>query len=222
MKILVAIESCERDLNKMHHVALRDTWGRDLNGWADLRFFVGRGGCSLGGDEIRLDAPDDYDGLPLKTKALAKWVVEQQYDHVFKCDTDTFVRVDLLRQSGFEGHDYTGRFGAGYNGSMLPHFDDCRLREIGPIWPYASGGVGYFLSRHACEIVSEMPLVHWAEDFCVGQVLGPRIASGELKSRNPEKFDGHVAWHYCTQGRNRAFDPRWLREAYRHGRPMYL
>jgi hypothetical protein len=184
------------------HTAIRETWGADLVGKADLRFFVGRGDAQLLGDERRLNVPDDYQSLPFKTAAICSWTIFAGYDHVFKADTDTCILPDRLLDCGWETADYLGKF----------------FQREDFAYPYAEGGNGYFLSRRACELVADMPVVHWAEDLCVGQVLGPAIQDNKLIKLEPLRFD-----RYCTRHRRHAIDnddrtvsvPRWMKRHYR-------
>jgi hypothetical protein len=203
MRLLVAVESCERDLVNGCHTAIRETWGKDFAGKADVRFFVGSGSAQLLADEIRLDAPDDYESLPFKTKALLRWAVEQGYDYLYKCDTDTCVLADRLLSCGFEHADYTGHF----------------AQPTSCLWPFASGGNGYFLSRRACKFVMDKTPDHWAEDLWVGQVLGPAIyQANAMTALNPVRFDRYVAKHdghaEPESGRARDSVPQWMREHY--------
>jgi hypothetical protein len=170
-KVLIAILSC--NTQDVQDQVCRDTWltgcsVREL--WQmDYKFFRGH---SLSGkrDEIYLPVQDDYFSLPHKTKALAVFALNFQYDYVFKCDNDTYVCLPRLLASGFEKHDYSGyRWGGpiAYYGAQQPF--------------YASGGSGYWLSRRALEIIaaSEMRSDFTAkghrsvcgEDLQVGQAL---------------------------------------------------
>jgi hypothetical protein len=59
-------------------------------------------------DEIILSCPDDYFHLPYKVRAMHRWALTQDFDYVYKADTDTYVDVDRLMSSGFEQHDFVG------------------------------------------------------------------------------------------------------------------
>lgn len=220
MKTLIAVESCARDLHS--HDVIRETWGRDVVG-ADLRFFVGAGNGALKPDEVRLNAPDDYDGLTLKTKALAQWAVQNGYDAIFKMDTDTFIVPARLLACGFERYDYVGKVcpgGAKFNGSKVSGFLDWRNVVVPEVWPYMSG-LGYWLSRRAAELVVNMPIVHWAEDLCVGQVLGPHISDGKLTTFVPERYEGYCVWHGGDDVKKTSNLDRWLRFSYARGEPRW-
>ena len=136
---LIAVKSCWRESGNGFNRAVRDTWGKDVKG-ADVGFFLGRFGLAGREAEIVLDCPDDYNGLPYKTKAICKWVWNHDYTHLFACDTDTFVMPERLLNSGFENYDYVGHF----NGPRgIPNV------VYGKCYSWASGGSGYWLSRKA-------------------------------------------------------------------------
>jgi hypothetical protein len=123
------------------------------------RIFYGRGADRAPrADEVFLDAPDDYLGLPEKCRQLFRWALEQGFDYVFKCDDDTGIVVARLLKSGFEQFDYSG----------FPNV-------VGGL-TYASGGGGYWLSRRAMEIVVKgerdtRDSIGWAEDWTTGRLL---------------------------------------------------
>ena len=229
MKLLVAVKSCIRDKANGCHDAIRETWGKDFPSNVDVRFFVGNGGLSAllrGDDEVQVNADDTLVALPIKVRKMAEWSIEQGYDYTYFCDVDTFIIPKRLLASGFENYDYFGRFMIDGVPQLIKNFQDGRLGMLHDVWNYASGGVGYFLSRKAAELISTMVPVHYAEDYSVGQVLGPLTMSGELKVAYPANFDRYVAWHYCTWGKTRycwpnsvGFNPQWMRESYKKGQP---
>jgi hypothetical protein len=229
VKLLVAVKSCNRDKANGCHQAIRETWGKDFPANVDVRFFVGSGGLSddwLLTDEIRVNADDTLVALPVKVRKMAEWSVEHGYDYSYFCDVDTFVIPKRLLASGFENYDYFGRFMISGVPQLIKDFKDGRLGTVHNVWNYASGGVGYFLSYKAAELIATMIPVHYAEDFSVGQVLGPLTNSGELKVAYPPKFDLYCAWHYCTWGKTRycwpnsvGFNPQWMRDSYKKGQP---
>lgn len=77
---------------------------------------------------VSVPAPDDSAGLPAKVLCLIEWAIAEDFDFVFKCEDDTYVRPERLLASGFDRHDYIGSTGN---------------RR------YAHGGAGYWLSRRA-------------------------------------------------------------------------
>jgi hypothetical protein len=219
--MLICVKSCERDALNGANQAIRETWGKDR-----AIFFLGATNIQPKNDEFVLDCPDDYDSLPLKTRAIAKVVSGKEYPFAFLCDTDTFVIPERLLKSGFQEYDYMGLFGTGYNTDG--HFDhkitgpwDRKAPDMmmNDVYPWASGGHGYCLSLAAMRMVASTEPMHWAEDFCVGQILGPAIEAGILTSYNHPRFNGYVVDHWSTTGQNKAYDPQWMRDRYREGLP---
>ena len=220
MRLLIAIKSCERDCQNGSNQAVRDTWANYFPA-VDIRFFVGRGRLDLLPDEIRVDAPDDYNGLPLKTRGIAEWAARNCYDFTFLCDTDTFVRPELLT-CGFEKYDYAGYYhDRNIAGRMFTEYKDDRHQVLRNGYWWASGGVGYFLSKRACEAIAAATPTHWAEDLWVGQVLGAMHHRGQLKNAGLEAFNGIVAWHFSKRAGRDLDHKAWLREAYKYGRPVW-
>lgn len=178
--------------------AVRETWAKYLPAferYVHLRFFYGQpaDGRKPFNDEIFLDVPDDYTRLPHKVKAIFHWALAKGYDYVFKCDDDTFVYLDRLMASGFEGHDYVGY--------CYPSHGN-----------YISGGTGYWLSRKAMQIIVNAPQPEtWAEDRWVGETLGKSGISPTRDARYLPGFSRHyvelekvpeghsyVSFHACT------------------------
>jgi hypothetical protein len=221
-KLLICVKSCERDILNGANRAIYETWGN----WLTTLFFVGSTNVHHSNDEVILECPDDYDGLPFKTREIAKFGLKTKFTHLFFCDIDTFVVPERLLECGFEQYDYMGLFGEGYNSEG--HFDhkisgpwdrkapDMMMRDV---YPWASGGHGYFLSRQALKLVASTEPMHWAEDFCVGQILGPAIEAGLLTSYNHPRFNGYVVDHFSGTGQGKVYSPDWMRDRYREGLP---
>lgn len=214
MKLLLAIKGCRRDVLNGFHQAIRETWMKDVEG-ADAFFFVGGGTATDNQDEIGLACPDEYMGLPHKTKTILHWSLEHGYDFTFLCDTDTYVIPSRLLNSGFQHHDLTGLF----NGAIgMPNATEGRY------WAWISGGNGYWLSRRAARIVVEHQIgSEWAEDRMVGQALGSLFRDGSLQAHSHQGYGYYfdadywrtdITSHYCTSGMRREFDPVWMRNKY--------
>jgi hypothetical protein len=208
-KALIAIAGCERDARNGYNQAIRDTWKKAVSG-ADFLFFVGQGDIPLASDEIRIAAPDDYKSLPYKTKAILNWSIEHGYDHTFKCDTDTFVYPSRLLASGFENYDYSGWF----NG--VPNQRCVTDRQW---YTWASGGIGYWLSRKAAQIVVAQEPHHWAEDLWVGQVLShkpisifhdPRYWTEDINTQ----ISIHLGFGKQAEGAKRSYSTQQMYEKY--------
>lgn len=218
MKLLIAVKSCIRDLLAGHHDAIRETWGKDFEGLADVRFFTGSGGPFTLKDETRLDVNDDYDSLPFKARAICDWMLGTvwtmniPYTHVFLCDNDTFVKPSLLMASGFEKYDYSGLFNIGEprSGRTFPYIDE-KNNVIDKCYPWASGGYGYFLSQKAAtEVAMSYPL-SWAEDLSVGMILGPLVAKRKLSA---DRIDiaSKATWHIFKTAKYPVTTPEAIRE----------
>lgn len=223
MKLLVAIKSCQRDLELGFHEAIRDTWGKDflhkIAANTEVRYFIGNGTTRYY-DEVQLTCADDYLGLPRKTQEICKWAGDR-YDHIFLCDNDTFVKPVELMQSGFINYDYSGYF-CGGQGEVHTRFDyKDHMGEYPQSYPWCSGGIGYFLSQKAADIVARTSPTVWAEDMYVGQVLGPWIESNVLKAGHIE-INNVATWHHRESKMYPKFTPDMLRRIYRDGDPQKL
>ncbi len=102
-------------------------------------------------DEIMLPVADDYMHLPYKVRALHRWAATQDFDYIYKCDTDTYVNLERLMNSGFEEYDLSGG----------------QTQAPGNI----AGGGGYWLSRKASQLLLDAPIKYWAEDGWVTDVM---------------------------------------------------
>lgn len=171
-RLLIAVMSCQRDRAIGHHETIRQRWGNTLSDVSDVRFFVGGPEPNdLLSDEIWLDVPDGYLQLSLKTKAICAWVLEHDYDFLFKCDCDTSILLRRFRSYEYRGFDYVGRFYGGAPGTPGT----------------AAWGPGYFLSRKACKLVLdyEHPITA-SEDQMVGDALHQSIVTREIKAQHLE------------------------------------
>lgn len=159
LRVLLAIESCTRF--RARREAQRKTWLPFKPAELHHRYFIGvQDGAAVTipqseeSDVTTLNCPDSYQELILKTRALIAWALEHGYDYIFKTDDDTYVDAVKLLASGFENWHYTGW---------------SRQRD------YAQGGSGYWLSRHAMEVISRdcAATPHTLEeDHHIGLTLG--------------------------------------------------
>ncbi len=113
-------------------------------------------------DEIALNVPDGYPYLTYKLRAELRWMVEYEYDFVFKTDVDTCVHIPRLLASGFEQHDSVG---FEYIGKWSDRTE--------PPPGYAAGGLGFWLSNRACRLLMDAPVTFVADDYWVGVALKP-------------------------------------------------
>lgn len=199
-KILVAIKSCLRDLDLGFHDIIKSTWGADLAGKADLRFFTGEDTRPREQGHIMLHVADDYNSLAKKTRHICRWMSGKVYDYIFLADTDTYVSVRKLLSSGFEPYDYAGKIDRSYSETFAYTAinRDGELEHHISCYPWASGGYGYMLSRRAAIKVADSEHISYAEDLTVGNVLGPSIRSGEMLALH---IPGDtISWHHPEHG----------------------
>ncbi len=208
MRLLIAVKSCRRDKERGDHQVIRDTWGKHIPENANLLFFMGYvPHYMLENDEVMVDAPDDYDNLAYKTRAIARWFLDTVYDFVFFCDNDTFIVPERLIRCGFQNYDVAGRFGSLHSLGTTFHYRD--PKGVYPdCHPWPSGGIGYFLSRKAAEIIAHQEQTLFVEDMQVGQVLGPLIQMGKITAYDIPSFECNVSWHFPRRAYgNQVYNP---------------
>lgn len=187
---LVLLLSCDALEMKARREACRETYLKYEHIPEDMKaiFLVGRPGqqTALCGDILYLDCPDTYLGLPQKIwagikEAFTLW----DFDWIFKADDDTYVNM-LRVKNYYKERDYVGRrVMGGFDPEWHHNKDKVGGRNGGPsdpvqhtpvVTPWAGGGVGYFLSKHAASLVAREPLSHVLkesyEDKFVGDVMG--------------------------------------------------
>ena len=202
MRALIAILSCHRD--RPWQQAQRDTWIKDIPVGTDYVFCLGQPNFSTSPDEVFLDVPDDSNGLPYKTRAMANWALTRGYDFVFKCDIDNFVVPGLMLTSDFAQHDFTG----------------------GRNQYFASGGAGYWLSRKAMHIVgvSDPSGYGPAEDVFVAKALSANgvelHADPRYKFSPGDVFDATtITYHLSSvRGWTAKYAPEMMYQTYAQAR----
>lgn len=214
MKILIAVKSCQKDMEMGCHQAIRETWAPDLLSDIDLRFFMGgENPCSPGHamadpykkrhpflpDEILLEGLDDtYWVLWPKVKRALQFSIENNYDYTFLCDTDTYLVPPHWYLSGFEKFDYSGRMAPAPGlemGKPYPRVNLSNGEFADPFYAYMSGGVGYFVSKKAAQIILADTAYRQSEDVASGQILGPLIAQGVVTGAHLPDLEGKGAFH---------------------------
>jgi hypothetical protein len=170
-KILVALYTCHEYVYKSEYMvdwftrpvearlpALKDTWLKDVEADGCIYAF-GQPPKRLERDpkdaEIFLQCPDDYYHLCRKTRALARFALDNGYDRLLKVDDDVYVHWDRMVKSG--------------------HLDNAAGEYIGgglEDHPYAFGAA-YWLGSQALDIIATSSIgdSEWAEDKWVGRCL---------------------------------------------------
>jgi hypothetical protein len=149
-KFLVGVVACEAHRARME--SQRKFWANNPD--VDVVFFLGTGATKQQDNEVILDCPDDYAGLPLKVRAMFRWVLENGYDYALRCDSDVYLRPERLVVPVC---DYAGRL----RGPWGPEHPA----------PYCSG-FAYWVSRKAMEAVVAAPAYPSdAEDVATGNIL---------------------------------------------------
>ncbi|MCC5954856.1 MAG: glycosyltransferase family 2 protein [Natronohydrobacter sp.] len=164
---IVALISCHANLAS-RLPEIQAAWGDRLAEWGiPLIVVTGRSagqvpgaGPRFDGKHLQLDAPDDYEGLPQKSLALAEWVLEQTgFSRVYKIDDDCFLDVEsFFSDPAFLTSPYYGRPLHRAEGEMdrawhMGRAQNPRGRHELDKSPepsrYADGGSGYVLNRQA-------------------------------------------------------------------------
>lgn len=231
MRVLISVYSHSGDSVNGNHQKIRDTWGRHVAPW-DLRFMIGHRGApgwQAAPDEILIPCDracaDDwllwnlyYQEMTIET---LRWSLDEGYDHTFLCCNDTFIVPSKLRQTDFANYDYSGIFYPPNGTPLGSTFPDPFYKR--PAYTAADAGTGFFMSRGAARYVVESNQADYfgTSDQYTGQVLGPRITSGEIAAKNLDNFHQIAAWHYREEG---IIDPvigtgypctsNWMREMY--------
>jgi hypothetical protein len=225
MKPLIGVMSCIRDKHLGCHDVIRRTWVAHMVPGIEYRIFVGQGEVSLAPDEVQLDIPDDYYHLPEKSQAMCRWTLENSHDFLFKADRDTFLSPKRLLASGFERFDYSGHFPMHPQEGYLPADGHDLSEYCDPrgVYPYCSGGCGYWRSTKAMEMVVAAPL-DWkrldnkgnpAEDLWMPNILLPQGVRGYHDPRYLFKGDRLQLYGYdgisvhLSKGTG-AYEPSWM------------
>ncbi|PWE27739.1 hypothetical protein C4N9_14990 [Pararhodobacter marinus] len=191
---LLCVYTCQPNLDTRVRI-MRETWLPLLKAMGvPFLVFVGNGDGRREGDVVYLDAPDDYEGLPQKSLALAKWVLEHtNFAHLVKVDDDCFIDPEAwFGDLAHRGADYHGRrlhrsrgqvdraWHQGKSRSQRGRFELDKSPEPST---YADGGTGYSLSRVAMAALveaaqtaegRELEQLSFMEDKLVGDLLSLR------------------------------------------------
>jgi hypothetical protein len=150
--ILLAIVNCHT--RQAYQQEIRDTWLPLVPEGIDVKFFRGNGAEREPlSDEVWLNCPDDYNSLPLKVKAIVQWALDNEYDHLVKCDDDVVLLPEPFLNSEFTEHDFVGNTFYDENSVAVPL------------------GFLYTLSQEAMKLIMDAPLPrnnndeHWVANI---------------------------------------------------------
>lgn len=140
MKTLIAVVNARHRDDWRN--AIRTTWMPQVpKDKADIFFFVGEGVDNVTSpDVIELDCSDRYEHLPEKIRAIARWSLGHEYEHMLKCDDDVVLKPSEILNSGYEQWDFSGKSNRGDVPYRVPY------------------GFNYWLSKKSMEIVSKYEL----------------------------------------------------------------
>jgi len=151
IKTFLAIMCCKH--REEYANAQRDTFLKEMPKEFNYKFFFGNGMSREPlKDEVFVDCDDNYRGLQSKVRLALKWALDsdKEYTHVCKTDDDVYIRPERLWSSGFQDHDYIGRY---YGGNFA-----C--------------GLCYWLSARAARLIvdaGEPQMI--AEDVWAGSIM---------------------------------------------------
>ena len=179
--------------------AQRQTWVKDVvaRGYADVRFFYGIGDQAKTycphSDEVALNVPDDYRGIPLKVQAIMRWAAEHCYDVTAKCDDDVYVIPERFPYLSCEMSEYTGRF-------RTPH---------GKVYPvHFASGFFYWLRNRAMQTVADTPWNgDWMDERFVATALARRGMFGTHDADSYKSTIPHLAAHNTVRVSSSSGDP---------------
>lgn len=161
---VVVVMSCKPNLDT-RIPAMREAWLNSLGAMGiPYLIAVGDGDGAQRGDTIHLNAPDDYESLPQKTLAAARWVRDHtEFSHMLKIDDDCFLDAQtFFHAQSYRKHHYYGRrlfrdIGqtdrAWHCAKASSDRGRMELDRSPEPSEYADGGSAYTLSRHAINVL---------------------------------------------------------------------
>ena len=184
-RILIGI--CSSRCTRERRDAVRDTWMRRLPPGVQCAFFVGDGPAAAEPDVVCLPVPDGYGALSVKVHAFYRFALgHMAFDHLFKCDDDTYVHVERLTALARPDLDFVG------SGEFDSH-------------GFASGGAGYLVSRALVERFVREPVAPRCDEDVVFSARVRRDrdrwattdALHGLGKRFPDFMNDMVTGHWC-------------------------
>ena len=197
-RILIGVLTAEKYLDRREGVI--HTWGRDVlaHPAVDLVFLIGDPTAPMPRREdniLYVPCPDDYDSLPQKTRWFCLWgLAHSDARWLFKCDDDTYVRIERLL-AGLDSGQWSQAV-VGCKDGNGDHFH---------------GGAGYVLSRSAAaSIAARLTDTTGLEDWKARDAIyagGMWFDHDERfcfdKSKTPSPFNEQITCHYCSPVRIR-------------------
>ena len=204
----ILLSSCKRDQENGFNQAVRDTWAKSSP--IPVFFIVGDGAFARQSDEVKLNVPDNYLSLPLKTKESLAWAVRQGFTHAFRAFSDTYIDTARLQDDGSWRWDYVGNL--------------CD-REL----PFMHGGPGYWLGPKAIALLLDSPIdvTRFENDIYEDQWVG-RVLNGRVVLRDDKRYsmgmsykmaepdclvDNDVITVHLSMWTNQ-YDPDWMRQVH--------
>ena len=201
-RILIGICSCRR--HRERRDAIRATWLRRLPENMRAVFFVGRGARldEAHDDTLRLAAADTYEALPGKVQRFYRAVLAWDFDHLFKCDDDTYLHAERLE-------------------TLIQPAADMVCNSWWNECGFAQGGAGYLLTRATVRAFATAAIpATGAEDVIfsrTAQALRLQVrATARLHSgydRVPRADNDQITAHWCPPKTMHTLDAAWQPDA---------
>jgi hypothetical protein len=209
VKILVLICSCNTEKSRKLREACRETWLKHQIPNIYHVFVVA--GENPESDVISVDGEDTYNALPGKMRRAYENILRNyDFDHVFKCDDDTYVQLDRLAK--IVSHDFGG--------------NEFILGE----GRFASGGAGYFMSRELLVKVLEEDIPEYGpEDVIFSQVAlryADTVWSSKLLGYSPKIFPNisnqQITAHWISHKRMKFIHDTFTQKPYAIAKTRHL
>lgn len=140
------VSGLQKDGPNERKKAVSETWFKDAEAHKNVtaRFF----------SAADFNLPSGHVNLPVRMRAVCRWMFENGFDLMFRPDDDTYCRLDRVVRQGMElGSDYAG------------------VDEGG----FIIGGPGIWITRRSCGLLmaADVPAysTEWRDDAWIGDVL---------------------------------------------------
>lgn len=205
----VLVNSCKRDQKNGWNDVVRETWAKSSP--VPVFFVVGDGCFARQPDELKLNVPDHYLGLPVKTKESLAWAVRNGYARVFCASTSTYVDTARLEADGSYRWDYVGNLTGSVRGpfaDMRPGFNlgtkaMCILLDT-PIWPNSFPGDNYVDEWIGRALLGH---VEWRDDKRYSMGMGIKEMQPDPRNENDVISVNLADW-------TGKYEPDWMRQVH--------